>query len=51
MHDGDLNRKEIYKKREYMCMYEHPRASQMVLVVKNPPANAGDIRPAGSIPG
>ena len=23
----------------------------MVLVVKNPPANAGDIRDAGSIPG
>ena len=27
------------------------RASQMVLVVKNPPANAGDIRDVGSIPG
>ena len=27
------------------------RASQVVLVVKNPPANAGDIRDAGSIPG
>ena len=27
------------------------RASQMVLVVKNPPANAGDPRDAGSIPG
>ena len=26
-------------------------ASQMLLVVKNPPANAGDIRDAGSIPG
>ena len=26
-------------------------ASQVVLVVKNPPANAGDIREAGSIPG
>ena len=26
-------------------------ASQVVLVVKNPPANAGDIRDAGSIPG
>ena len=25
-------------------------ASQVVLVVKNPPANAGDIRDAGSIP-
>ena len=27
------------------------RTSQVVLVVKNPPANAGDIREAGSIPG
>ena len=26
-------------------------ASQVVLVVKNPPANVGDIRDAGSIPG
>ena len=27
------------------------RASQVVLVVKNPPANAGDLRGMGSIPG
>ena len=27
------------------------RASQVVLVVKNPPANAGGIRDGGSIPG
>ena len=27
------------------------RASQMALLVKNPPANAGDVRDAGSIPG
>ena len=26
-------------------------ASQVVLVVKNPPANAGDMRDVGSIPG
>ena len=26
-------------------------ASQVVLVLKNPPANAGDIRNLGSIPG
>ena len=26
-------------------------ASQVVLVAKNPPANAGDIRDSGSIPG
>ena len=27
------------------------RVSQVALVVKNPPANAGDIRDIGSIPG
>ena len=27
------------------------RASQVMLVVKNPPASAGDIRAVGSIPG
>ena len=27
------------------------RASQVALVVKNPPADAGDIREAGSVPG
>ena len=26
-------------------------ASQLALVVKNPPANAGDIRDRGSVPG
>ena len=32
-------------------LYGSPGASQVVLVVKNPPANAGDIRDEGSIPG
>ena len=27
------------------------KASQVVSVIKNPPANAGDTRDAGSIPG
>ena len=27
------------------------RASQMALVIKNPPANSGDVRNVGSIPG
>ena len=27
------------------------RASQMALVVKNPPANAGDVKDCDSIPG
>ena len=30
---------------------KNKRASQVALVLKNPPANAGDIRDAGSIPG
>ena len=33
----------------YICVYIC--VSQVALVVKNPPANAGDIREAGSIPG
>ena len=32
----------------YLCNYG---ASQVVLLVKNLPANAGDIRNVGSIPG
>ena len=32
-------------------MYLHMRASQVVLVVKNPPPSAGDIRDTGLIPG
>ena len=32
-------------------MYRAGRASQFALMVKNPPANAGDLRDAGSIPG
>jgi len=32
-------------------MYGSDGASQVVLVVKNLPASAGDIRDAGSIPG
>ena len=32
-------------------MYCDSWASQLVLVVKNPSANAGDIRDMGSIPG
>ena len=32
-------------------LYLDVQASQVVLVVKNPPANAGDVRDVGSIPG
>ena len=35
----------------YIYINTHIRASQVVLVVKNPPANAGDIRDAGLTPG
>ena len=31
-------------------MYEAVRASQVTQWVKNPPANAGDIKDAGSVP-
>ena len=37
-------------KQNKQCMY-HIGASQAVLVIKNPPANAGNIRGTGSIPG
>ena len=35
----------------WVCPMQGPRASQVTLVVKNPPANSGDIRDMGSIPG
>ena len=43
----------IYHMRnfEYKCNTKEAWASQVALVVKNTPANAGDIRTAGSIPG
>ena len=31
-------------------LYTHTGVSQVALVVKNPPANAGDIRDSGVIP-
>ena len=33
------------------CIDKIGRASQVALVVKNPPASAGDARDTGSIPG
>ena len=36
---------------EIIEWYVSVRVSQMVLVVKNPPTNAGDIRDVSSIPG
>ena len=35
----------------YVCTHKQLQASQVALVVKNPPANARDIRDAGSILG
>ena len=37
--------------KRYMHIYIHILASQVALVVKNPPANAEDVRDMGSIPG
>ena len=34
----------------FECTFETEEASQVMLVVKNPPDNAGDIRDVGSIP-
>ena len=49
------HRTEDYSYDNIILIYLHPDiltwASQVALVVKNPPANAGDIRDAGSIPG
>ena len=44
---GGLTGKEIPKEGIYVCV----GASQVVLVVKNPPANARDIRSNGTVPG
>ena len=35
----------------YSLISKISKASQVALVVKNPPVNAGDLRDAGSIPG
>ena len=34
-----------------LSLHIHPWASYVALVVRNPPANAGDTRDAGLIPG
>ena len=35
----------------YYTVFLYSWASQVALLVKNPPANAGDVRDAGLIPG
>ena len=47
MHSGVLNGKEVQKEGIYVYVCVHVWASQVVLVVKNPPANAGDVRDPG----
>ena len=46
-----LLRSSAVKRRENVCSIMPVGASQVVLVIKNPPANARDLRDAGSIPG
>ena len=46
-----LNRISVSKHPQFMIIWTIKWTSQVVLVVKNPPANAGDIRDAGLIPG
>ena len=41
----------IYLFQTPVSKFRETRASQLVLVIKNPPANAGDIIDAGLIPG
>ena len=41
----------MWKKVTCIYIYIYIGASQLALVVKNPPANAGDIRYSGSISG
>ena len=41
----------VYSPHVYNRVSNNTRASQVVLVAKNPPAKAGDARGEGSIPG
>ena len=46
------HKKKIKKQSDFYSVVKHYMwVSQVVLVVKNPPANAGDIRDADAIPG
>ena len=46
-----LPKKKSYFMSITTSILDQDRASQMALVVKNPPAKAGDIRSSGLIPG
>ena len=43
--------KQLFQKGFFFKVYKRHQASQVALVIKNQPANAGDIREAVSIPG
>ena len=44
-------RKSLIPAPELHCHKDQDRASQVVIVVKNLPTNAGDVRDVGSVPG
>ena len=46
-----LRKKYLFLNKRVDQRYSNLGASQVVLVVKNPPANAGDVGDAGSAPG
>ena len=43
--------KQFWERLKVCSLFKDPWASQVALVVKNPPATAGDIRDVGSILG
>ena len=47
----ELDGKKNYSRKERKWFLHSSRVFQVVLVVKNPRANAGDVRDTGSIPG
>ena len=48
---GNKKKVDVVPNSNWKSMPFHKWASQVVLVVKNPPANEGDIRDSGLIPG
>ena len=47
----DARVKKLWHTHTHKHTHTHTRASHVVLVVKNPPASAGDVRDVGLIPG
>ena len=48
---SDTEKSGTWKKEPHIWRVNYNLASQVALVVKNPPSNAGDVRDVGSIPG